>query len=294
MLIATLAAVALTLTQSDTGSVTVQRGDRFSLAARAGDVTVRTWGRNTVQVRSDGDRNVAVVRRGNMVTIEANHRHGGRPGDDEAGYDVTVPSWMDLSLSGVSGDVRITGTTGAISVETVDGDVTVRGGRGVIALSSVSGDVELDDAEGKISLSSVNADVSGSRLRGQVSATTVNGTISLDGVESDDVDANTVNGDVTYDGPIRNGGRYRLVSHNGDLTLSIQENASATVSVSTFQGDFEAVMPIMVEGGRRSPDRKRFTFTVGSGSARIELESFQGTIRVQRPQGRSDNTRTRR
>ena len=59
-------------------------------------------------------------------------------------------------------------------------------------------------------------------------AETVNGEITLDRIDAISVDANTVNGDISYDGPIRNGGRYSLSTHNGDITLTVAEGQVRT------------------------------------------------------------------
>jgi DUF4097 and DUF4098 domain-containing protein YvlB len=99
-------------------------------------------------------------------------------------------------------------------------------------------------------------------------------------VDATSLDASTVNGDVGYDGPIRNGGRYSLSSHNGDLTLAVAEGTNATVSVSTFNGEFESEFPVSLRETRKG---KRFSFTIGSGSAQVTLESFQGSVQLVRP-----------
>ena len=108
-------------------------------------------------------------------------------------------------------------------------------------------------------------------------AETVNGEIALEGVDAATVDANTVNGDISYAGPIRNGGRYSFSTHNGDITLTVAEGSSANVAVSTFNGEFESEFPVPLSGTRKG---KGFNFTLGSGSAQVTLESFQGTIRA--------------
>jgi hypothetical protein len=54
---------------------------------------------------------------------------------------------------------------------------------------------------------------------------------------------------------------------------------NATVFVRTFQGDFTADFPVQLpEGQNPRSGSKRFNFTLGSGSARIELQSFGGDI----------------
>jgi DUF4097 and DUF4098 domain-containing protein YvlB len=79
---------------------------------------------------------------------------------------------------------------------------------------------------------------------------------------------------------VRDDGSYRLSTHNGDVTVSVPGSISATVTVSTFSGDFESDFPVTLAGARQG---KRFTFTLGSGKATMELESFQGSIRLVRP-----------
>ncbi len=114
---------------------------------------------------------------------------------------------------------------------------------------------------------------------GDVDASTVNG----------DVDASTVNGDVEYTGTIRDGGRYSIATHNGDITVAIPEGSNVTVSVASFSGDFESAFPVQLTETRR----KRFTFVLGSGKARMELESFSGTIALERPGSRRSRNRNR-
>jgi DUF4097 and DUF4098 domain-containing protein YvlB len=110
----------------------------------------------------------------------------------------------------------------------------------------------------------------------------VNGEIRLERITSPSVEGATVNGEIVYDGTIQDNGRYWFNTHNGDLVVSVPRNANVTVSVSTFNGEFESDFPVTLTGTRG----KRFNFTLGGGSARLELESFGGTIRLVRPESR--------
>jgi DUF4097 and DUF4098 domain-containing protein YvlB len=144
----------------------------------------------------------------------------------------------------------------------------------------VQGAVSLKGAKGRIDVHSVNEDVTVTGASGEITAETVNGEVVLDRVDATSLDAGTVNGDVAYDGPIRNGGRYSLSSHNGDVSLAVAENASAMVTVSTFSGEFESDFPVPLRETRKG---RRFSFSLGGGSAQVSLESFQGTVRLVRP-----------
>jgi hypothetical protein len=93
----------------------------------------------------------------------------------------------------------------------------------------------------------------------------------------------TVNGDITFNGTVRDNGAYRLTTHSGDVRAGLSATANATVFVRTFQGDFSSDFPIQLPAGQsRDSGSKRFNFTLGTGSARIELQSFNGDIHIAR------------
>lgn len=107
----------------------------------------------------------------------------------------------------------------------------------------------------------------------------------------------TVNGEVTFNGTIRDNGVYRLGTHNGDIRVGLGGASNATVFVRTFQGDFAADFPVQLPAGQNARSgSKRFNFTLGSGSARIELQSFGGDIVLARKQvtSRAEERRRRR
>lgn len=288
MLLASLLLLSsLALQGQDTTFVTT-RGDRLRVGVHEGSITVNAWDRNAVRVQAesdddDDDVRVDISRSAGAISVSARSRRGG-PVD--VSFTVTVPTWMPLSLNSVEGDISARGTTAAINAQTVNGSVQVSGGSGNVSLSSVDGSVELSRSSGRLSLTTVNDDVTVRQSTGSITASTVNGSVMLVGVASDAVSAESMNGDVHFGGPIRNGGRYQLSTHNGDVLVGVQSGANATVSVNTFNGDFSSDIPVEV----RTRDRHdgSFSFTLGDGSARLELESFQGSIQLVRPGSTSD------
>ena len=273
-----LAVTATLLAPDPDTTFNVQRGQRLELNTHSGDIVVHTWARSAVRVQTSGSRpsRIAIDQSASVVSIRS---AGGRGGPPNVDYELTIPAWMDVRLSGVTADMHLDGLQGPVSAETVEGDVVVAGGSGLVSLRSVQGNVSLTGARGKIDVNSVNSDVVVHDVSGELQAETVNGDVNLLRIQSDNVEANTVNGEITYDGTIRPNGRYRLTTHNGGVTVVIPEGTGAQVSVSTFQGDFESAFPVTLTERRG----KRFNFTIGDGSARVELESFGGTIRLVRP-----------
>jgi hypothetical protein len=129
----------------------------------------------------------------------------------------------------------------------------------------------------------VNEGIRISNVTGDVTAETTNGDISIENAQSSSMDVSTVNGDVTFNGTVRDSGAYRITTHGGDIRVGLGGVANATVFVRTFQGDFTADFPIQLPDGQTARSgSKRFNFTLGSGSARIELQSFSGDILVAR------------
>jgi len=268
--------VALTLTaglqQADT-TVSVRPGSRLELNNFDGTVTVTGWSRNAVRVETtDSDDGADVEVFGSSVRISARGRHG----PPSANFRLTVPADIDLNIGGHSGDVSITGVNGEISVETVEGNVTVKGGGGYVSLHSVEGDLVLEGARAEAELNTVDGSVRVASHTGELRIQTVDGDVQLMRIVSPSVDANTVDGKIDFDGVVQSKGRYRLSSHDGDVTFT-SPGLDATVTVSTFDGDFESDYEVRVTGTRRN---QKMSFTLGAGSARIELESFDGTIKL--------------
>jgi len=273
--LATLTALALGAPQQTDTTLPVRSGARLEVENFGGEIAVRTWSRSAVRVtasHSSRDRiEIGASDAGLHVKAEG---HRGPP--HVVDYEITVPAWMALNLSGVYTDINVEGAQGEITAETVHGAVKVSGGSGNVSLKSVQGAVTLEKARGRIDLYSVNEEIKASDVSGDLTAETVNGDITLRQIESSNAEANTVNGDITYDGTIRDGGRYRFSTHDGSLRVSVPEKANVAVSVSTFNGEFNSCFPVRLTGKAKH----RFNFTIGSGSARLELESFDGDIKI--------------
>jgi DUF4097 and DUF4098 domain-containing protein YvlB len=218
---------------------------------------------------------VQIDRTGNVVSLRVRADRG----MPRAALEVTVPRSMAIHIDGMSTDASVRGTANSIAVRTVHGDITVSDGTDIRA-EAVQGAVTVENARGTVDARSVNRGVRVAGATGDVRAEAINGNVSLERIQSSLVRASTVNGRISYDGSIRDGGRYSLVSHSGDVVLVIPAGANATLSLATMSGEFESDVPLVFSESR--PGR-RITTVVGTGSARVELETFSGRVRIQRP-----------
>jgi len=277
-MIATILAAALAFSPRTDTTLTVGPTEtRLVVENFAGDVTVGAWSKNALRIEADhSSRSVVEIERdGSTVTVKPRTRMGAPSSVD---FRITVPATMAIEINGVYADVTVQGTRGDVSVETVRGDVSVTGGAGRIALKSVEGDVTLEKGRGRAELSYVNPGVTVKGHDGELTAETVNGEIALEDVRGTAVEASTVNGDVLYDGELRDGGRYQFTTHNGDITVALPAQPSVSVSVTTYSGEFDSSFPVKVVSSHRN---RRMRFTLGSGASELELESFQGAIRLE-------------
>lgn len=265
------------LTGTDT-TVTVGANGKLVLRNHEGPVTVTVWNRQAVRVRAqhDDESRVSVEVSGGMVRISGRSRYGPEP----IAYELTVPADMALEIFAQEGEVRVTGSKAAIEIQSIEGAIIVEGGRGSVRVNSVEGALQVRGASGRLSLATVDGDISGSNLEGDLEVTAVDGDVLLQGIRAANVEASTVDGDIDMSGEIRGDGRYRLSSHDGDVRLTAP-SLDATVSISTFEGEFTSDFPVTVNTAGR-----KMTFTLGKGSARIELESFDGEVALRKGPGR--------
>ncbi len=275
---AVVASLAPLQGETDT-TIVVPAGASLSVNNFGGAIVVHGWTQNRVKVHAEhGSRgSIEASLMGSTLTLKASSRHGAPSVVD---FEITVPQDMPLTLSGTYTEIQVDGVRGPISAETVDGSIEVRGGSGIITLHSIQGSVTLADATGRIEVNSVNESVELSNVSGQIKAETTNGDMTLMGIKSASVEATTINGDVLYEGTITDGGTYVFNSHNGDMTVSVPEGANVTLSVATANGDIDPSFPLPLTA---TAGKHRYTFKLGSGSARMEIESFQGDIELRRP-----------
>jgi len=259
-------------------TITVAKGSRLTVSNNAGEVVLKTWDRDSLRVQASHSprASVDIQTTGNIVTVQS--KTGGAGGID---YEITAPAWLPIKVSGTFIYIGIEGSQNEVFAETVKGDIVVKGGSGFVTAKSIQGEVIVEDAKGKINASSVNESIRISGSVGEIVAETTNGDIVLNKVDAKSVEVTTVNGDVRYEGSIAAGGLYRLSTHNGDITMILPENTSATFAVRTYNGDFSSNMATKLVGELRRG--RRATYTLGAGGADIELESFGGTIRLRRP-----------
>lgn len=259
-------------------TVDAVKGTRLVLSNNAGEVVVRSWDQDKVRIQATHGARDTVTAETTDMTLRIRTRSTRGP-SGLVDYQITVPKWMPVNLSGTYLDATIEGTAAEVTVETVHGNARVTGGTGSVTVRSVEGIITIDKASGRVQATTVNEGIRVTNSTGEITAETTNGDIVIDNAQTSNLEASTVNGDVTFNGTIRDNGVYRLTTHGGDIRVGLGGATNATIFVRTFQGDFAADFPIQLPDGQTPRSgSKRFNFTLGNGSARIETQSFNGDI----------------
>ena len=277
-MLSTLLVAMLAITPTDQ-TVQVAKGTKLDINNFAGDVNIKVWDKDAVRVEvNNSDRETVDIKPVDQVLrIRSRSTRGGPPRSLD--YTISVPSWMAIAVAGTYADVTMEGVGADVSVDTTHGDIKVRGGSGFVSLKSVQGEITLEKAKGRVEVRAVNESIHLADIAADLSAESTNGSIILDRIDSANADLYTVNGSISYDGAIKDKGLYRLTTHNGLIAMPIADKVNATLTVRTYNGSFRSTFPI----GDPDKKTKRFTVTLGNGSAHVELESFGGTIALRRP-----------
>jgi len=289
IVIGALSASAL-IQQTDT-IVDANGATRLDLENFRGEVVVRSWDRDAVQVQADHARGryVDIQHHGSTIEIEVEAERGmGLTGAVD--FHITVPRSMDISIEGMAIEVDVEGAGGDVDINTIHGSIHLVGGRGNINLESVNGSLTVDGAQGDLELTGVSGGIHLRNCTGDIMVEAVGGSITMEGIRSGDIEAGTVGGTLRFEGEIQDGGIYTFGTHGGQIWLYLPADMNARVEAVTLAGGMEVDFPGAPEEPTRNRgipglSEKEISFQVGTGSARIEVETFGGTIQILRAGG---------
>lgn len=268
-------------TQTDQ-TVNVPKGSRVDLTRCAGTVTVKTWDRDAVRVHGEhlNRTRVTVTQREQVLLISPTGDTRQRE-ENAVDYELTVPAWINISIDGSECNVDITGVTGNVVAHIIEGDVLLRNLGGNVDAKSVDGKVTLEGGRGKIQINTVDDDIEISKASGEIVAESIDGDVKLTDLQATSIDASSVDGDVTFQGTLQSSGHYQFTTHDGSVTLFLPESTSATFGIRTFEGEMHSSLQLKASG--QVSRGRRVTYTLGSGSAQVEIETFDGDVYIRKP-----------
>lgn len=250
----------------------------------SGMVTVVGWDRKEVHVKGVlGEGTERLDIKGGDGQLEIKVIIPKRARDvEETILEIRMPEGGSVEVSAVSADIEVEGVQGNMCLKSVSGDVHATGAPAEVNVETVSGEVELSVESDRVSINSVSGDIHLERAAGDVSAETVSGDISIGGGTFKHVETNTVSGDLYFDGDLDEKGSSTFSCHSGDIELILPKKTDAEFNVTTFSGDIDNEFGGNGSRISKHAPGKELRFTVGSGGARVRIETFSGDVEIQK------------
>lgn len=254
-----------------------------TIAECAGDLVVKGWLQNAVQVKGEHTAEEGVE----ALTLRAN-----------GSLTLWVPVQASLALQSISGDAMMKGIEGGIKAAQVMGDLALKN-LGIAQVATVHGDLSARNVASSLEVASVMGDAA---LRGvhDVNVGTVHGDLAVRYADGDvqineamgDTALHTISGDVTIKSVQRDvnlnnlGGKLNLQQVHGDIRL--KGGLASGKHHCTAKGDIvvrwplEAPVNLVVSAGHvinRLPlqdveeEAGNFTGRIGDGETTLILEA---------------------
>jgi DUF4097 and DUF4098 domain-containing protein YvlB len=272
MLLTLLALTTATTTLSDT-TLRLPRGTEITIESMA--QSIRLTG-------TTGDR---VTITNGEASLDDGHLWV--EGNGSGVLEVSVPAWAVTTVEATLGSVEVRDAPAELAIEAMTGNVTVTGGRGRLEIFATSGSVTITAYRGeRIDVEAVTGTLEIRDAAGDLDLETVSSAIRLTRVRSASVAASTTAGAIEWEGAIPADARYRFESHSGSIGLTVPATLDARLRFSTVTGSFGTTVPAQTTGerGRGDPNAaeggRELVATYGRGSASIEIDTFEGSVRV--------------
>lgn len=252
---------------------------------------VRAWlGGNARQRAAEISENPPIRQEGSLIRVGfERHSASGFSAD----YTIEVPRETEVRSVAGSGNLTIAGLTGPVNATTGSGDVTVNQIEGDVHTTAGSGDIRMENIKGLAEVTAGSGDVVLASVGGRVRVTTGSGDITLTSPgnaatlrngsgdirvtgAAADLRVRSGSGTLAVSGSPATGTYWELHTGSGDVGLRVPAGASFRFFAQTRMGGIHSDIPLTVlERGRRE-----LRAVVGQGSARVEVETGSGDIRL--------------
>ena len=277
--------------------ITVPSQYNANLHTSGGDIDVRGTMNGTVKGSTSGGD----VTLGNVTSGRVDLSTSGgnmRTGDIQADIRLST-SGGDIELGSVGGEANVNTSGGNIRVKSVGkslkantsgGNIDIGDVGGEAKVSTSGGDIKVRKVTGSATLSTSGGDIELGGASGSVKAHSSGGNLNLENITGS-IDGSTSGGDVTAELRPTGKGRSKLSSSGGEITLSIPEDAKATVEATiriqgwgrhdneyTVHSEFKAD----TYDKRGDPDEIRAVYKLNGGGELIELRTVNSDINIKK------------
>ncbi len=290
-------------------------GSRLTIRALDGNISIRTWPRREVKIRYKKtvwgrsrrkaeerleDLEVRFHEYGGELEVVVDdwrsdrewgfwdlfnpETWGGSSGSAQVEFEITVPGEIDLDVSADDSDVDVRRVHGEVNVRVDDGDVAMQEVSGPeIRVETDAGDVDLyklDVRNGLLEVSTDEGDVQIENARiGELETETDEGDVAVLKSKIERLSVRTDEGQVELDVEPFGHARYRVVTEEGDVILTLPANEGYDLDLETDTGRIHSEFDVEIEETDRG---ERVSATIGRGRCRVSAYSDDGDIFLER------------
>jgi hypothetical protein len=205
-------------------------------------------------------------------------------------YAVQVPAGMRVVTHSESGETRVEGIRGMVSVRTQSGAIQLAD-LGETQVDTGSGAVSIDGA-GPLRVTTSSSGIEATRISGNAHVRTQSGRVTLSVVNEGDVDVETGSSEIRIDGldgglaVSTRSGRVRVSGNprrswqvaTGSSAIDAEFSANAAVTLDATSGSGSVEAENLIVSGKT--DQRRVEGTIGRGGSVVRLTSRSGSIKL--------------
>jgi DUF4097 and DUF4098 domain-containing protein YvlB len=247
----------------------VQNKPMITVRNASGRVQVKAWNKNEVQViwtDASGKNAVDTEQAGNRVEVITRLKEQTVAAEDlKVDFEITVPAESELSVRTNSGNV---------TVDSVHGDMT---------FDTVGANLQLSDVAGYMVIKTIDGSLVCTRCAGKLEANSISGNVQMLQPALDSIRVQTSSGNIFFDGSFLNRGIYIMKNFSGTIEVHFSSNDSFDLNATSLKGDVvnQASFKPDTHGSSHVPKWGHSLFgTMNDGHAKVELASFNGTIKI--------------
>lgn len=276
--------------------ITVPSQYNADLHTSGGDIEIRNGLNGTVKGSTSGGDVILGNVTGGVVDMSTS---GGNMRAGDVQGDVTLrTSGGNIDLGNVKGEATVKTSGGNITAKSVGkslhastsgGDIEVGDVGGEAKLSTSGGNVRVRKVTGSATMTSSGGDIELEGASGRVKASTSGGNVNLSNITGT-IDASTSGGDVTGELRPTGQGRSKLSSAGGEITLSIPEDAKATIEATIRiqdrwtrgKDDYKVRSDFKADNYDSHSDEIHAVYTLNGGGDVIELKTVNSDITIKK------------
>jgi len=273
-----------------------QRGDVASdvtveISNVAGSVRVTAWDRNEIEVSGtlgEGVSGLAFENDSDGVEIKVEVPRSRRRDPErrvgDSHLEISVPRGATVEIDTLVASISVDGVAGGVRMESSAGSIVYAGDSLSIEADTAAGDIEINSTAvgAEIDVEGVAGSVSVQFVAADVSAGALTGDLRILGGRLSDGDFESVSGLLYFEAQIDEGADVRFENFNGDVELLIPADTSADFDISSYSGSIETEFGFEGRSVERYTPEQVAEFTLGSGAADVEIETFAGNVKIRK------------